>query len=89
MEKVATGTFDRFDIEICDVQCQSGWTWQLLTCCDARVCSLTDNPSVLHNKHKPTTGHTVLSFSLFLSLSYIKYTHVGKQTRTHAFLHTH
>lgn len=36
---------DQADIEIRDLQCQSGRTWQPLTCCDALVCSLADNPS--------------------------------------------
>ncbi len=47
-------TVDHTDIEIHDFHCESGRTWQLLTCCDALVRSLADNPSVLHGKHRLT-----------------------------------
>lgn len=65
MECFATIIFDRADIEIHDLQCQNGWTWQLLTCCDTLVGSLVDNLTVLHNKHKLTAGHIHAHYPLF------------------------
>ncbi len=58
-------TVDRTDIEIHDFHCESGRTWQLLTCCDALVRSLADNPSVLHGKHRLTAGYVHANFPLF------------------------
>lgn len=63
-ESSAAVILDWADIEICDLQCQSGRTWQPLTCCDALVCSLGDNPSRPYNKNKLTTGYMRAHFPL-------------------------
>lgn len=49
--------FDRADAEIRDIKCKNGQTWHPVTYCDTLVCSLADNPYVLHDEHKVTAGH--------------------------------
>lgn len=67
-ESFLTPILEWSDIEISDLQCPNGRTGQLLTY-DALVRSLADNPSVLHNTNKVTTGYTYAVRFFFFSPS--------------------
>lgn len=83
-ESSAAVILDRADIEIRDLQCQSGRTWQPLTCCDALVCSLADNPS--RPLQQKQTDNRVHACTLSPS-SHVKHKRTCRASDAHT--HTH